>query len=228
MNGQQDRQPSQIFGVLTNDLAPRGGTSLGPACERIGLAHASSPVYLTVLGPRFESLPLMVKMLHDTRPGRNLWRGQAQVRRGCSLLSRLVAGLIGFPSAGEDVPLQVLLERSGGREKWVRWFKGERFHSSLLAGTGRHRGLVEERFGPLRFQLAVLADCQGLSLSMRGWSLWRLPLPLSLAPSTESHEREESGRFCFDVEIHHQFTGLIVAYRGWLFLEPEALPIDPA
>jgi hypothetical protein len=41
-------------------------------------------------------------------------------------------------------------------------------------------------------------------------------MPLFLAPRGNSSEFAQDGRFHFHVEIGHPFTGLIVAYRGWL------------
>ena len=49
-----------------------------------------------------------------------------------------------------------------------------------------------------------------------GGSLFGIPLPLWLAPTTTAHEEIVDGRFHFDVEIGHPLTGMIVLYRGWL------------
>jgi hypothetical protein len=43
-----------------------------------------------------------------------------------------------------------------------------------------------------------------------------LPLPRFLAPTGNTFERAEDGRFHFHVEIGFPWTGLIVRYRGWL------------
>lgn len=51
---------------------------------------------------------------------------------------------------------------------------------------------------------------------MRGWSCLGLPLSLVLAPRSEAWEREENGRFVFDVPIALPLIGLVVHYRGWL------------
>ena len=51
---------------------------------------------------------------------------------------------------------------------------------------------------------------------MTGWSIWRLPLPLFLAPRSRAREWQEDGRFCFEVPIALPLIGRIVHYRGWL------------
>ena len=55
-----------------------------------------------------------------------------------------------------------------------------------------------------------------LTLVVRGWRLFGVPLPRSLAPGGNVHEEERDGRFHFDVEVKAPLIGLIVRYRGWL------------
>jgi hypothetical protein len=55
-----------------------------------------------------------------------------------------------------------------------------------------------------------------LRLVIRRWSVFRIPMPLALAPRGDSYEFAEAGRFNFHVEIRHPLAELIVAYRGWL------------
>ena len=55
-----------------------------------------------------------------------------------------------------------------------------------------------------------------LSLVLRRWSAFGLPLPMWLCPRSDSYESTEQGRFNFHVRIGHPLTGLIVRYDGWL------------
>jgi hypothetical protein len=50
----------------------------------------------------------------------------------------------------------------------------------------------------------------------RAWSIFGVRLPVTWAPLGKAYESVENGRFCFNVEIAHPLTGLIVRYRGWL------------
>jgi hypothetical protein len=90
------------------------------------------------------------------------------------------------------------------------------FSSVQAEGSGCWARLIVERFGPFRIGLAVVLDDGTLRLVTRRWSVFGLSLPLTLAPTGDFHESAEDGRFHFHVEIRHRFTGLIVAYRGWL------------
>ena len=64
------------------------------------------PLYRRLLGERFGALPPRVAELHDVA-GVSVWAGRADVERGGSLPSRMVAALLGLPPAGHDQPLRV-------------------------------------------------------------------------------------------------------------------------
>ncbi len=123
---------------------------------------------------------------------------------------------MGFPQAGENVPLRVHFNSENGRERWSRTFAGRSFHSTQEAGRGASRWLLCERFGPLCAAMALVLDDGKLRLIVRRCSLFGLPLPVALAPRGSAFEYEENGRFHFDVQIAHPLTGPIVGYRGWL------------
>jgi hypothetical protein len=64
--------------------------------------------------------------------------------------------------------------------------------------------------------MALVLEQGRLSLVMRRWYAFGIPLPMWLCPRSTSYEAVEDGRFRFHVEIGHPFTGLIIRYRGWL------------
>jgi hypothetical protein len=142
--------------------------------------------------------------------------GVATVTRGTALSARLAAAIVGFPLAGENVPVRVDFRRENGIERWSRTFAGRTFHSTQEQGRGRDEWLVCERFGPVCAGMALVTDEGRLRLIVRRWSLFGIPMPRALAPGGNSYEYSENGRFHFHVEIGHPLTGLIVAYRGWL------------
>jgi hypothetical protein len=142
--------------------------------------------------------------------------GIATVERGTGSLSRLVAAVMGFPKAGQDVPMRVDFERGGCGEVWRREFAGKGFSSTQEEGRGRFERLLCERFGPFAFGLALVLDGRKLRLVVRCWSAFGVPLPLALAPRGEAFESAEDDRFNFHVEIGLPLIGLIVRYRGWL------------
>jgi hypothetical protein len=183
------------------------------------MALAGKPLYHRILGEAFETLPPSLRALHRLGDGRKIVRGRGRVERGKGLLARLVAGLFGFPPEADDIPVTVTFTPKGKNELWERDFGGRRFSSRQLQGKGRSAGLVEERFGPFGFGLALVTEGCRLHLVVRNWNLLGLPLPRFLAPGGNSYESEEDGHFHFHVEIAHPLFGLIVRYRGWLVPE---------
>lgn len=178
------------------------------------LTSSLIPLYRKILGPAWDALPAPIRAMH-TLHDRLEARGRSRVERGTGLLARMVASIIGFPAAGQDVPVTVRFSLDQGTERWERDFGGKRFVSYQSAGKG---GLVDERFGPFTFGLQLhLADGK-LHLLMRRWRLCGIPLPAFLAPGGNTYEHVENGRFCFHVDIVQPGIGLIVRYRGWLEL----------
>jgi hypothetical protein len=178
-------------------------------------AREGAPLYRRVLGEAWERLPGPLRSMHDVADHLQA-EGVASVERGRGLLARLIAAVVGFPQAGDDIPVRATFAVRDGRETWRRTFGGASFSSVQEQGEGRFARLVGERFGPFRFGLALLVQDERLRLIVRRWSFFGIPLPRTLAPFGDSYEFVEDGRFNFHVEIGHPLTGLIVRYRGWL------------
>lgn len=176
----------------------------------------TEPVYRQVMAGAYDAMPGEWRALHDLRAGARTFEGEASVKRGKGLLARLAGGLIGFPKAGQDVPVSVRFERRDNAELWTRTFAGKAFSSLQEPGQGRSVRLVVERFGPLAIAMAPTVREGRMSLVIRRFSVLGIPLPLWLGPTTAAHEEIVDGRFHFDVEIGHPLTGMIVLYRGWL------------
>src|SRR5215475_217877 len=173
------------------------------------------PLYRRILGDAYPLLPQPIQVMHDFK--RDLTAaGVASVERGKSLLSRLLAWIMGLPPAGEDVSVKVTFSVDDGREHWQRDFAGKRFASTQQEGQGRNARLVCERFGPINFAMALVIESERLRLVLRRWSIFGVALPLWLGPRSNAYEHVEDGRFRFHVEVSHPLTGLIVRYRGWL------------
>jgi hypothetical protein len=174
-----------------------------------------APLYRRLLGDAWSLLPEPVRDLHDL-DGELTAAGVASVERGKGLLARLAAWLIGFPQAGQEIPVSVSFRAHDGKEHWQRTFAGRRFASTQEMGRGRFDGLLCERFGPLAAGMALVLEDGRMRLVVRRWSVLGIPMPLALAPRGDSYESAENGRFNFHVEIRHPLAGLIVGYRGWL------------
>jgi hypothetical protein len=126
-------------------------------------------------------------------------------------LARLLGGVMGMPPAG-SYPLHVGFAERDGRETWTRDFGGYRFRSELSA----RKGLVVERFGPIRFAFALPSDRGGLRMELRRWSVFGVQLPRMLAPRIDAREWQEGDRFRFAVAVSAPLAGRVVRYSGWL------------
>lgn len=177
-------------------------------------------LYRQLLGAEFERLPLSVQQMHDPRPLLKA-AGQCSVRRGRGLLVPLVAWLMGFPRAAEQLPLRFETEARAGAEHWRRYFGETRLFSVFSARDGH----LLERMGPMLLEQDLELRPDGLHLVFRrGWFMG-IPLPAFLAPRVRAVAGEEASadgpRYTFDVQAALPFIGLVVHYRGWLKLEPE-------
>ncbi len=173
------------------------------------------PLYARILGTAWDTLATPIRQMHDVSGVRRV-RGRASVERGAHPLARLACAIMGFPKAAPETSVSVQFTAADGEETWTRTFGEESFSSVQYAGRGRSQRLLCERFGPLRFAMALVAKDGRLSLVLRRWSAFGIPLPMWLCPRSKSWEETESGRFRFHVEISHPLTGLIVRYKGWL------------
>ncbi len=172
----------------------------------------SGPLYQRLLGQAWRLLPEPIRAMHDGSGAAAA--GTASVARGRNPSASVAAWLMGFPAAGDNVPLRVDFSMRGAIENWRRTFAGKSFSSVQFAGAGRSDNLLCERFGPLVFAMALVVNGERLDLVLRRWSAFGIALPLWLAPRSNSFETAENGVFHFHVEISHPWTGLIVRYRG--------------
>jgi NAD(P)-dependent dehydrogenase (short-subunit alcohol dehydrogenase family) len=168
------------------------------------------PLYARAMGAAFEALPPAVRGLHDFRRDSGA-AGEAVVVRGRGLVPRLLAWLMRFPPEGRR-PLHVSFAERDGVETWTRDYGGHVMRSELSKASGG----VTERFGPIRFAFDLVPRPDGLAMNLVGWSLLRVPLPRFLGPRIAATEREQDGRFHFDVSAALPLLGEVVRYAGWL------------
>jgi hypothetical protein len=167
-------------------------------------------LYERIMGPHFAALPRLVRAIHDVR-GDGGAAGEGRVARGRNLFARLMGWIAGFPPAGA-YPLHVAFAGSDGKERWTRDFGGHVFSSEL----SERKGLAQERFGPMRFGFALEPAADGLTMTLKRWSMFGIRLPRFLAPRIAAREWEADGRFHFDVALRFPLIGPIVHYTGWL------------
>jgi hypothetical protein len=174
------------------------------------------PLFHALLGVAWECLPLPIRQLHSPASV-SIYSGRCTVTRGANPLGRMVAAIVGFPTAGQDQPINVRFCRKESGERWARTVAGRAFSSSLSRPTGRSEGLLRERFGPIAVDMALMVEPSGLKYVVRRWRLLGVPLPLWLGPRTAAIESVDAeGRFTFDITLSHPCMGLLVRYAGWL------------
>jgi len=182
---------------------------------------APQPLYRRILGSAWDSLQEPLKAVHGRIADLEA-HGLARVDRGQGWLAAVMATAFGFPQASDSVPISVSFQSRGDGELWRRTFGGKSFSSFQTRGEGRSEGLLSERFGPFAFDMALVVDGRNLLFVVRRWSFLGLPLPAGLAPTGNSYEFAEDGRFHFHIEIAHPLSGLIVRYSGWLVPSAQA------
>lgn len=200
----------RVFAERPISIGIRNGTKTGEQC-----------LHARVLGTAWQSLPAALRAVHGAGPKLTI-RGAASITRGRGVLARMLAWIMRFPAAGENVPVSVTFQRHRDYDKWTRDFGGQGFSSTFTAGSGRFEHLLCERFGPFVFGMALVPAAERLTLVMRRWSFLGLPLPRRLLPSGDSYEYAKDNRFCFDVEIRLPLAGFVIRYRGSL-RPPDAL-----
>jgi hypothetical protein len=172
-------------------------------------------LYQKLLDQAWYKLPQSLQRMHAYKTMTKV-AGFAKVERGTSLSSHFIAMLFRFPKTGEEIPVQVVFQPNANGELWTRTFADKSFSSWQTEGRGRSDKLLNERFGPFTFRLALVINSGKLHLVVRNWSFLGIRLPTLLVPNGDAYEYDDNGRFCFNVEIKHVFTGLIVRYTGWL------------
>ncbi len=171
-------------------------------------------LFQSALADRWQQLPKALQTL-DSSQDKATFSGVAQISRGGSVLSELIAWAVGFPPAGKAVPVMVTKACREAGEVWERNFQGRVFHSTCLPSPQRYH--VRERLGVFTFELALNVTDDGISLPIRrGWCLG-LPIPSTLLSKSESREFVHENKFHFDIVVLAPFgLGLIVRYQGWL------------
>ncbi|KJZ19753.1 SDR family oxidoreductase [Loktanella sp. S4079] len=179
------------------------------------VTHEQIPIFPQHLGSQFDQLAPQVRALHSTY-GIRRWAGRAKVKRGTSMFARLLAKILGFPPAHDDMPVSVTITPENGQERWERDFAGDQFVSHLRVQNGH----MTERFGPLTFDIGLHVDHGQLVFPVTRGRCGPIPLPKFALPRSVAREFEDSGKFHFDVALYAPFTGaLIVHYQGWLTRE---------
>ena len=153
-------------------------------------------IYRVLLEGDFEKLPPVLRAFHSA-PGKRCATGTMTVCRQSAIL----AWLVGFPPAGDQVPMRLDIAATDEEEVWTRWFGGRARRSTQRA----EGGLLMETAGPVRVGFQIRACEQGIEFESRRARLWGIPVPLRIEASARG------GQGCWEVEVRIAHVG---SYRG--------------
>ena len=115
---------------------------------------------------------------------------------------------MGFPPAGEALPLRLEVIAGRSQEAWMR-----RLGSSVLRTIQWREGdLLVESFGPVRVFFRVSADPSGMRFSSQRARLWGIPMPVRV--EAESCGNGSSWEFSVDVKGVGSYRGLATPSTG--------------
>jgi len=171
------------------------------------------PVFRQVLGESYAALPAALQTGHEVTSYKTM-TGRVDITRGKNPLTHLAANIIGFAKAQKDAPISVTMDVRGNTEIWTRTIGTTNFKSVLSPGSSPYE--VFEKFGPVKFKMLFRVDDNKLHYDIIGACMFGMPLPKFLRPKSVTHEREENGKFIFDVDTALPLLGRLIAYKGWL------------
>jgi hypothetical protein len=171
---------------------------------------AVSSLFAQVLGAAFGTLAVPVHALHVAQ-GVNRYRGDVEVERGNTLLSRLVAAATRLPPAGTG-PLCVEIDASPVQERWTRFIGGRAMPSRLW----REGDVLCERLGLATFGFRLEVADGAIAWRVVRIRVFGLSLPARWFTGVGARESAEGDRYRFDVWASLPVAGLLVHYKGWL------------
>lgn len=177
-------------------------------------------IYQRKLGAKFDQLPERLREFHSL-DGPKHWRGKSSISGGRGFILKFVRALFGFPAPTDyihvDVKITNGINDGVAFERWQRVFGDKPFHSVLSL---EKNGMFIERFGILQFEIGLSTNKRGIEMPVVDWKVGAIPLPLFLAPKSETLEfQDDQGRFCFDVKVTLPIIGVLMHYQGWLIAE---------
>ena len=178
----------------------------------------SDALFCAALGERWAKVHPVIQALH-VGGSRSTYSGRATIHRGSGIIANAICRLLGFPPAGENVPVRVIKDRELGRELWLRQFGDHVFQTVCTASDRPHH--VRERVGVMTFeQELVPVGGQMRLVPRRGWCLG-VPIPKALLPHVDAREGADDDTFTFDIRLATPSwllggSALLVHYSGWL------------
>lgn len=172
-------------------------------------------------GSGFAELHPLLQRLH--REG-GILSGRVWVSFGQGLagvLGRRLAARMGVPTVAGDHHFQVTIHSKGGILHWSRRFNGQSEFSSEFQPVGRYpSGYWVERSGLLSLALGVEVRDGNWHWQHRKNSMFGVPIPRALFPTTLASKRIDGELYRFCVEVRAPALGTLFGYSGTLMPNP--------
>ncbi len=173
---------------------------------------SANRLFPSVLGSRFDALPLPVKLAHGGQAVCLV--GTSTITRGTGVLSRICAFFARLPPAHPCVETQVDIEvKPDGSECWHRRFGEARMPGRLSVGPS---GLLRERLGAVRFDFLLTTDANGFRWQVKRVAVFGIPVPARWFSSVHAYSYCAQGSYRFLVHAQIPLAGLLVRYEGSL------------
>lgn len=156
-----------------------------------------------------DALPRVLRAAHDADDMQH-WKGLANVTMSRNPIGRVLCRMMKLPAQGQGVPVTVVFERLPHGERWRRTFAGRSYRSDLTVRDG----LMVERMGMATNIFRVTFDEGQILLDLVAFRFLGLSLPSWLRPRCRATEREQDGRYVFDVPVSLPLLGPIIHYTG--------------
>ena len=187
-------------------------TDIGTACSEPDaprLVMTFPSLYRRVLGPRFETLPMVLRQFHDSATGGRA-RGTFHVERGRGFLRNALASWLGFPRAGANANVDLEVSVEGDRERWCRRFS----HETVVSVQWEEGQVLIEQFGMSSFSSNLRISGDELIYEFRRAWLAGIPLPRWLSPRVEGVVKGEVDGWRVVTRVFAPVLGEILHYEG--------------
>lgn len=170
----------------------------------------AATLFPSVLGVEFSALDSCLRWVHSGE-SRQL-RGFVTVKRGTSVVAKVVGVLAFLPSAMTDAPIEVRIEVTEKGETWTRLFAN---HHLMVSTLKSDRGLLVERLGPVVVKFRLLVRDGTLEWVLEHIAAFGIALPLSWFRISATIDSRDA-RYHFLVDSELRGIGRIVRYEGLL------------
>ena len=167
------------------------------------------------MGNKVQNLPSVVRDVHHLS-NKRLWTGVANIDVGKTPWAWMIRKLVGFPNAGNRVPIIFRREVLDDQEVWYRTFGRKTMITRFSTGQGRESRLIIERFGLLGVGTAMVERGGMLHVVPRTWNFLKLPMPNIFLPVASIVAAEKTGRYHFKLNVRVPWLGHVVTYSGHL------------